>query len=571
MRPSDANRIIKGLSIVIDKIIHLQGPKTAEHLIRAQYHAQELLKSFIELSKNRNIDINNINNSSSIYTTNIKDEINNNNKNVSNNDIKVKIDDPIGFPINDINNNQNNQNIETTIIIENRNQMKEREVPSTPTARLIGFSSLGARMIFGFASDKAIQFFSGSNDNLNSNNSNQQQQVNNISEANAERLAEALCRMRGAALKLGQMLSLQDDGVLPPALVKALERVKQAADYMPKKQLETQLINQLGINWRLRLKEFDNIPIAAASIGQVHKAILHDGTEVAMKIQYPGVAESIESDLINLKRLVTMTNILPPGLFIDQIIKVASTELSWECDYKLEALNQIKYRNFILSDDILNKHVSVPEIYNDLSTNRILTSKLVPGIPIDKAITLSQSIRNALARTILIITIKELFQWRFIQSDPNFGNFLYDDNKRIINMIDFGAAREYSKKFVDGYMKLVWAASNNDRNEVLNISKDIGFLTGDETIEMTNAHIDAGLVLGEPFLTNEPFDFANSHLTKRVSKHGETFMKFRLTPPPTEAYSLHRKLAGAFLLCIKLKAVIPCRDILEKTYKNYKF
>ena len=176
-----------------------------------------------------------------------------------------------------------------------------------------------------------------------------------------------------------------------------------------------------------------------------------------------------------------------------------------------------------------------------------------------------------IARTILIITIRELFEWRFIQSDPNFGNFLYDDATRTINMIDFGAARNYSKEFVSSYMELVWGAANDDKEKVLKVSKDIGFLTGDETNEMVNAHIKAGLVLGEPFLTNKPFDFANSHLTTRVSKYGETFMKYRLTPPPTEAYSLHRKLAGAFLLCIKLKAVIPCRDILENTYNNYKF
>lgn len=138
-------------------------------------------------------------------------------------------------------------------------------------------------------------------------------------------------------------------------------------------------------------------------------------------------------------------------------------------------------------------------------------------------------------------------------------------------MIDFGAARAYSKEFVDKYMELVWGAANNDSDKVLSVSRDIGFLNGNETSDMMNAHIKAGLVLGEPFLTSKPFDFASSHLTTRVSSFGETFMKYRLTPPPTEAYSLHRKLAGAFLLCIKLKAVIPCRDILETTYKNYKF
>jgi aarF domain-containing kinase len=94
---------------------------------------------------------------------------------------------------------------------------------------------------------------------------------------------------------------------------------------------------------------------------------------------------------------------------------------------------------------------------------------------------------------------------------------------------------------------------------------------GDETSEFVEAHIAAGLVVGEPFEHTGNFDFGNSNLTKRLSSYGGTFMKYRLTPPPTEAYSLHRKLAGAFLLCIKLKANIPCRDILENTYKGYKF
>lgn len=186
--------------------------------------------------------------------------------------------------------------------------------------RMWGFGSLGVRMALGAVGDQAFRAISGDNSKQSA-----------ISDANAERLAEALCRMRGAALKLGQMLSLQDDGMLPSPLAKALDRVKQAADYMPKNQLEKQLIQQLGADWRSKLSEFDYIPIAAASIGQVHRAKLLDGTEVAMKIQYPGVADSIESDLNNLKRLISVTNLLPPGLFIDQIMSVAREELLVEC------------------------------------------------------------------------------------------------------------------------------------------------------------------------------------------------------------------------------------------------
>ena len=101
------------------------------------------------------------------------------------------------------------------------------------------------------------------------------------------------------------------------------------------------------------------------------------------------------------------------------------------------------------------------------------------------------------------------------------------------------------------------------------VSKELKFLTGDESPEMLQAHIAAGLVVGEPFMSDEPFDFTGSHLTTRISKHGEAFAKHRLTPPPREAYSLHRKLAGAFLACIKLRAKIPCREILVQTYEDY--
>jgi aarF domain-containing kinase len=229
----------------------------------------------------------------------------------------------------------------------------------------------------------------------------------------------------------------------------------------------------------------------------------------------------------------------------------------------------MKYREFVLADPVLRKHTNVPEVFPDLTSEKVLTSRLIPGVSIDKATQYPQKVKNAIARTFLILTIKELFEWRFIQSDPNFANFLYDHDSRTIHLIDFGASRSYSKQFVDGYMRLVWAAASSDRDAIASISKEMGFLTGDESEEFLHAHVEAGLLVGEPFLKNESFDFANSQLTSRISQYGGTFMKYRLTPPPTEVYSLHRKLAGAFLLCIKLQANIPCRDILESAYRRY--
>ena len=313
------------------------------------------------------------------------------------------------------------------------------------------------------------------------------------------------------------------------------------------------------------------MPIAAASIGQVHRGTLKDGTNVVIKVQYPGVADSISSDLNNLKLLVSATNLLPPGLYIDEVIRVARTELQEECDYCNELENQSRYRAFVEADETLRARAYVPRVFQSLSTAQVLCSEFVRGIPIDKAESLSPATRNAIARTLLYITIQELFVYRLMQTDPNFSNFLYDHEAKRINLIDFGATREYSKEFVDGYMTLVWAAANRDKESLINVSKKLGFLTGDETAEMLHAHVEAGMVVGEPFLTDEPFDFAGSKLTTRISQYSGTFMKHRLTPPPSEAYSLHRKLAGSFLLCIKLKAQIPCRDMLAQVYESYEF
>ncbi|CAM9105965.1 unnamed protein product [Ectocarpus fasciculatus] len=461
---------------------------------------------------------------------------------------------------------------------------RTRTVPSSPLARVFGFGQLAAGLAMGTVAEavrQSVRGGGGPGDSVEGGSSGRPDRNQGggsvkqyvASDANAERLAETLCRMRGAALKLGQMLSIQDESVIPPSLAKALDRVRQGADVMPTKQLYGQLEKSLGMDWRSKLAAFDETPIAAASIGQVHRAKLQDGTEVAMKIQYPGVADSVESDLKNLQRLVQLTNILPPGLYIEEIIRVAREELGEECDYEKEAANQERFKELVESDESLRKWVSVPKVVHELVSKEVLTTHLAPGVPVDQVLPMPQEVRNHVARLMLRCTINELFDWRFMQTDPNWGNFLFDRETGKMSLIDFGACREYRKGFVDDYLRLVWSAANQDEAEIMRVSQELKFLTGDETQTMMKAHLQAGLVVGEPFIDRdgEAFDFHGSNITTRLSQHGDTFMKHRLTPPPQEVYSLHRKLAGAFLMNIKLKAVIPCRDILEDVHGRYKF
>ena len=197
----------------------------------------------------------------------------------------------------------------------------QRSVPSHPLSRAMHFGGLGLGLAAGAAAGAVRKAVNGGDGSVM------------MTDANVDRLASTLCRLRGAALKVGQVLSFNDADVLPPAMRQALERVRDGADWMPQLQLEATLAEQLGEGWREHVAEFEEVPVAAASIGQVHRALLHDGRRVAIKVQYPGVADSISSDLWSMKQIVNYTALVPPGLFLDRLLEVAQRELLDECDY----------------------------------------------------------------------------------------------------------------------------------------------------------------------------------------------------------------------------------------------
>eukprot|EP00546_Thalassionema_frauenfeldii_P001473 CAMPEP_0178932022 /NCGR_PEP_ID=MMETSP0786-20121207/22316_1 /TAXON_ID=186022 /ORGANISM="Thalassionema frauenfeldii, Strain CCMP 1798" /LENGTH=622 /DNA_ID=CAMNT_0020609127 /DNA_START=35 /DNA_END=1903 /DNA_ORIENTATION=+ len=443
-----------------------------------------------------------------------------------------------------------------------------KHVPSSRISRAFGFASLGVGLAIGTAAEATSRIFKSG-----SSNSSKSSIV--ASDANADRLASTLCRMRGAALKMGQMLSIQDESLLPPALTRALNQVRQGADAMPKEQLVNQLETQLGSNWNDRFESFDLLPFAAASIGQVHLAKIRVGDsikDVVVKVQYPGVANSIESDLENLTMLVKMTGFAPKGLFIDNVIRVGRDELKIECDYIREKENQQRMKSLVENDPVLKEHnFYVPDVFEEFTTPEILTTEFAKGGTIDKVINMNQKERDRVGRFIFYVTMQELFVWRFMQTDPNWGNFLYDVGNGRTSLIDFGAAREYPKEFVDGYLRIVWANANRDEETLMHLSHKMGFLTGEENNIMLEAHKQSGFTLGEPFATDAPFDFKESEISSRLSAHSAAFMQHRLTAPPEEVYTLHRKLAGAFMLCIKLGARVRCRDLLENIVRNHDF
>ncbi|KAI7219542.1 ABC1-domain-containing protein [Hortaea werneckii] len=435
-------------------------------------------------------------------------------------------------------------------------EMRESRVPSSRFGRLWQYSGLATSMAFGAVGESFRRLGGAATSGSLM-----------LSEGNMNRLVAKLSRMRGAALKLGQMISFQDSKVLPPAINTVLQRVQDSADYMPPSQRNQVLIQNLGENWRDLFSHFEEKPFAAASIGQVHKATLaSNGKAVAVKVQYPGVRNSIDSDLNNLSLLLTASRLLPKGLFLDKTIANAREELGWECDYEREANACLRFHE-LLGDE--GDVFAVPEVYTEASGPGVLTAEFMTGTAVTKIKDLTQHDRDWVGTQILRLCLRELMEWRFMQTDPNWTNFLYNRETQKLELLDFGASREYPDKFVEPYVSLLIAASRGDRDSCRDLSIQLGYLTGHESKAMLQAHVDSIMTLAEPFVGTAPevYDFENQTITDRVRANIGLMLNERLAPPPEETYSLHRKLSGAFLLCARLKSKVHAREMFANAVR----
>jgi aarF domain-containing kinase len=427
-------------------------------------------------------------------------------------------------------------------------------VPSSRLGRMWNYGGLAAGMLGGAVSEslRRVTGTGGEGSFM-------------LSASNMDRLVTKLSRMRGAALKLGQMISFQDSKMLPIPIQEVLQRVQDRADYMPASQRNKVLSANLGSEWRQLFSKFEEKPLAAASIGQVHSAVLKsNGARVAVKVQYPGVSDSIDSDLSNLAILLTASRLLPKGLFLEKTIANARTELAWECDYIREAECGQRFEG-LLADE--KDTFVVPKVYPEASGKQVLTMEFMEGVGVTRVQNFSQQQKDWIGTQILRLCLREITEFKYMQTDPNWTNFLYNAGTNKLELLDFGASREYPEEFITKYSKLLAAASKSDKDTVRDLSVDLGYLTGQESKLMLDAHIASILTLAEPFLDSSPevYDFRDQTITDRVKVLIPVMIRERLAPPPEETYSLHRKLSGAFLLCARLGSRVPCRELFQNS------
>jgi predicted unusual protein kinase regulating ubiquinone biosynthesis (AarF/ABC1/UbiB family) len=382
-----------------------------------------------------------------------------------------------------------------------------------------------------------------------------------LTPANARKLTERLADMRGAAMKLGQLLSMDSGDFVPPELADILARLRADADPMPDAQLSKILVEEWGAQWKSKLSAFDARPIAAASIGQVHRARAPDGRDLAVKIQYPGIADSIDSDVDNASLLLKATGLLPRHIDTDPLLSEAKRQLHEEADYLREATYQHRYADLLLGD----ARFAVPATLPELSTRRILSMTFMPGLPVEQAVSASQPERDELAHNFMDLVLKELFDFGLMQSDPNLANYRFDVETGRIVLLDFGATREVSPQIADFYRKVLTAGLAGDAALLRAAMEDCGMIDADMAPDHVAAIVGLFDALIEPLLHSGPFDFGNRTFLRSLRDRGFELASDRANwrMPPVELLFVQRKLGGTYHLAARLKARVDIRRLLQ--------
>ncbi len=383
-----------------------------------------------------------------------------------------------------------------------------------------------------------------------------------LSAANARRLAARLARLRGGAMKLGKMMSLQGADLLPPEFAQALAILRAQAAPMPLAQLRRVLGREYGRGWESRFAHFDYEPIAAASIGQVHRARSTDGRELALKIQYPGVARSIKSDVDNLAVLLHTLKLLPHDVDVAAIAAEAARQLGQEADYLAEAAHLASYARQVADEPRL----VVPRAHGDLTTTRILAMDFVPGEPLETLAEadVAQKTRDAVGTLLERLMFRELFEFGLMQTDPNFANYLWQPETGKVVLLDFGATVRFDAAFVDHYARITRAVIDGDRESVARHAVAIGYVAKDDPPAMIEAATEVITLVCEPLRHVGRYDFGASDLPSRARDLGFDLglRQGLLRTPPPQTMFLHRKLVGSFLTLARIKARVNSRALV---------
>jgi predicted unusual protein kinase regulating ubiquinone biosynthesis (AarF/ABC1/UbiB family) len=380
----------------------------------------------------------------------------------------------------------------------------------------------------------------------------------------AEQVADALGHMKGALMKLGQMASYLDQG-LPEPVREALTQLQSDAPPMAPALAEECVTRELGASPRVVFAEWDPVPFAAASIGQVHRAMTKDGRAVAVKVQYPGIDEAIDADLANAGMLVQIIGMVFPGVEPGPIVDELKLRLREELDYTLEADNQrlfaAHYRD--------HPFISVPGVIDALSTKRVLTTELVEGARFDELLTWSQTERDRAAEAIYRFVFGSLYRLSAFNGDPHPGNYLFHGGGRV-TFLDYGLVKRFTPEEVELLARMSETfAVDHDMAAFRKVVHEAGFLRDnarftDEQIESYFDHFWA-FVLEDAPMTTTP-EWSSESVRRFFDLTGEHGEIMKAANVPASFVILQRINLGLGAVLGELHATNNWRRLAEETW-----
>lgn len=386
-----------------------------------------------------------------------------------------------------------------------------------------------------------------------------------VSKKNVTATVNTLKNLRGAAMKFGQLMSMDESIILSPDLAAVFAQLRSSGYSMTPSQLKKILNQNWGDGWLRNFKHFEVRPFAAASIGQVHKATLKSGEMVAIKVQFPGVRQSIDNDLSSLKFIMKTSGMLPAKFPLDYYINQCGDLLKRETDYELEAKNIRRFSEFLRSNDKLN----VPKVYHQLSTQETLTMSFFEGRELSSKMAYDQSSINEISLSLLELLLNEIFTFKLVQTDPNLANFLLSEGDNSLCILDFGACCQVSEATHELYKDLLNVALTLDANKIKSFLEDKNFIPKDASSEGTKFFDRIISIAINEISQNEFFDFQQSKVFEIITEE-DLNLYFELIPSSlfgSDFIFIQRKIFGLILFFRAIGAKLPLLKILKQQSK----
>jgi len=401
----------------------------------------------------------------------------------------------------------------------------------------------------------------------------------------AQFIVKELGKLKGSVVKIGQVMALYGEHFLPPEVTEALHTLEENTTALDWSIIRGVLCDQLGAEVMSQL-EIEHEPIGSASLGQVHRArIIATGEMICLKVQYPGVAQTIDVDLNAVAQILKLTQLVSFGQAFDDWLEEVRVMMHREVDYLLEARTTEHFYTLLAEDS----RFIVPKVYSAYSAASVLATSYEVGENVSslKVACLSQSRRNRLSKLSLLIFLKELFVWHEIQTDPNFGNYrvridhLGEEDK--IVLLDFGAVQKYPASFIEPVCDMICSAFIDDLDGVIEGGLALKIMHKEWPAKILSEFAQICIAVLEPlailqsseypkaFNERGEYCWRDSDLPTRIAKRAaKSAINRYFKIPPKEFVFLNRKLVGVYTFISVLGGQFNGRELLIPFINGYK-